>query len=127
MVSIKQCRVFGIALAATAAMGFAAASQAQIVKIDGSSTVFPITEAVAEDFQKAKKGKVKVTVGISGTGGGFRKSAKSLLTGSATSHPRSRMHRTQPCADSDAAASSSGAVTVTHAFKLAKTSRARRS
>jgi phosphate transport system substrate-binding protein len=46
---------------------------AQIVKIDGSSTVFPVTEAVAEDFQKAKKQRVKVTVGISGTGGGFKK------------------------------------------------------
>jgi phosphate transport system substrate-binding protein len=48
-------------------------AQAQLVKIDGSSTVFPITEAMAEDFQKSKKGKVKVTVGISGTGGGFKK------------------------------------------------------
>ncbi len=44
-----------------------------IIKIDGSSTVFPITEGVAEDFQKAKKGSIKVTVGISGTGGGFKK------------------------------------------------------
>jgi phosphate transport system substrate-binding protein len=43
------------------------------VKIDGSSTVFPVTEAVAEDFQKSKKGSVRVTVGISGTGGGFKK------------------------------------------------------
>lgn len=43
------------------------------VKIDGSSTVYPITEAVAEEFQKLKKGDVKVTVGISGTGGGFKK------------------------------------------------------
>jgi len=40
----------------------------KIVKIDGSSTVYPITEAVAEEFQKAKKGRVRVTVGISGTG-----------------------------------------------------------
>ena len=48
-------------------------AEAQIVQIDGSSTVFPITEAVAEEFQKAKKGKIKVTVGISGTGGGFKK------------------------------------------------------
>jgi phosphate transport system substrate-binding protein len=48
-------------------------AKAQIVQIDGSSTVFPITEAVAEEFQKAKKGKVKVTVGIAGTGGGFKK------------------------------------------------------
>ncbi len=51
----------------------AQAVHAQIVKIDGSSTVYPITEAVAEDFQKAKKNAVKVTVGISGTGGGFKK------------------------------------------------------
>ncbi len=44
-----------------------------IVKIDGSSTVFPVTEAVAEEFQREMQGKVKVTVGISGTGGGFKK------------------------------------------------------
>ena len=58
------------------ASAFAAASSAfaqQIVKIDGSSTVFPVTEAVAEEFQKAKKQSIKVTVGISGTGGGFKK------------------------------------------------------
>ncbi len=44
-----------------------------VIKIDGSSTVFPITEAVAEEFQKEKRGQVNVTVGISGTGGGFKK------------------------------------------------------
>ena len=43
----------------------------KIIKIDGSSTVYPITEAMAEEFQKAQK--VKVTVGESGTGGGFKK------------------------------------------------------
>lgn len=48
-------------------------SHAEIIQIDGSSTVYPITEAVAEEFQKAKKGRIKVTVGISGTGGGFKK------------------------------------------------------
>ncbi len=42
------------------------------IRIDGSSTVFPITEAVAEEFQKLNR-KVRVTVGISGTGGGFKK------------------------------------------------------
>jgi phosphate transport system substrate-binding protein len=58
-----------------AALGAALASPAfaQVVKIDGSSTVFPITEAVAEEFQKANKQAIKVTVGISGTGGGFKK------------------------------------------------------
>ncbi len=48
-------------------------ANADTIKIDGSSTVYPITEAVAEDFQIAKKGKIRVTVGISGTGGGFKK------------------------------------------------------
>ena len=42
------------------------------VEIDGSSTVFPIMEAVVEDFQMQNRG-VRVTVGISGTGGGFRR------------------------------------------------------
>jgi phosphate transport system substrate-binding protein len=48
-------------------------ADAQTIKIDGSSTVFPITEAVAEEFQIQKRGKVRVTVGISGTGGGFKR------------------------------------------------------
>jgi phosphate transport system substrate-binding protein len=61
------------ALAFAGATVAAQAALAQIVKVDGSSTVFPVTEAVAEDFQKAKKGAIKVTVGISGTGGGFKK------------------------------------------------------
>jgi phosphate transport system substrate-binding protein len=60
-------------LAAAALLVAGVAAQAQVVKIDGSSTVFPITEGVAEDFQKMKKGAIKVTVGISGTGGGFKK------------------------------------------------------
>ncbi len=42
------------------------------VRVDGSSTVFPITEAVGEEFQILHRG-VRVTVGISGTGGGFKK------------------------------------------------------
>lgn len=46
---------------------------AEVIKVDGSSTVFPITEAMAEEFQNLKKGSVNVTVGISGTGGGFKK------------------------------------------------------
>ena len=48
------------------------ASSSVGVRIDGSSTVYPITEAVAEEFQKATPG-ARVTVRISGTGGGFQK------------------------------------------------------
>src|SRR5688572_9077803 len=73
-----------LAAALAAAPVFA---QSQIVKIDGSSTVFPVTEAVAEDFQKAKKQKVKVTVGISGTGGGFKKFCRGETDVSNASRP----------------------------------------
>ena len=68
-------RTFKLTAAALAfaGAGFAFAQSGPIVKIDGSSTVYPITEAVAEEFQKMKKNAVKVTVGISGTGGGFKK------------------------------------------------------
>ncbi len=50
----------------------AAHVSAEIIKVDGSSTVFPITEAVSEEFQKTSGG-IKVMVGISGTGGGFKR------------------------------------------------------
>ena len=43
-----------------------------VVTLDGSSTVFPIAEAAAEEFQKEYPN-VRVTVGLSGTGGGFKK------------------------------------------------------
>ena len=69
----SKFRLLSVTLATAAALGLASATSAQTVKIDGSSTVFPITEAVAEDFQKSKRGAIKVTVGISGTGGGFKK------------------------------------------------------
>ncbi|MBK6293669.1 MAG: PstS family phosphate ABC transporter substrate-binding protein [Rhodoferax sp.] len=59
-------------LATTALALFGLSAQAQVIKVDGSSTVYPITEGVAEEFQKANKG-LKVTVGVSGTGGGFKK------------------------------------------------------
>jgi phosphate transport system substrate-binding protein len=42
------------------------------IEIDGSSTVFPITQAVAEEFQKINTD-VRVNVGVSGTGGGFKR------------------------------------------------------
>lgn len=42
------------------------------IKIDGSSTVYPITEAVAEEY-RIQSPKVQITIGVSGTGGGFQK------------------------------------------------------
>ncbi|HWP34865.1 MAG TPA: PstS family phosphate ABC transporter substrate-binding protein [Thermodesulfobacteriota bacterium] len=58
-----------------------------LVRIDGSSTVYPITEAVAEEFQTAKRGAVRVTVGISGTGGGFKKFCRGETDVSNASRP----------------------------------------
>jgi phosphate transport system substrate-binding protein len=58
-------------LAGVLAAGSLTAAHAAVIEIDGSSTVYPITEAVAEEFQSA--GGEHVTVGISGTGGGFKR------------------------------------------------------
>lgn len=55
-----------------------AAQGRKIIQIDGSSTVYPITEAVAEEFQKLYRD-VKVVVGVSGTGGGFKRFAAGEL------------------------------------------------
>jgi len=52
--------------------GAASTAAEKAVRVDGSSTVYPITEAVAEDFRTPHPD-TRVTVGISGTGGGFKK------------------------------------------------------
>jgi phosphate transport system substrate-binding protein len=77
---LRSQRFCGLALTAvlTAACGSGSSAPGEssaapaLIQIDGSSTVFPISEAVAEEFQKANPN-VRVTVGISGTGGGFQK------------------------------------------------------
>lgn len=56
------------------------------IKIDGSSTVYPITEAVAEEFRSEQPG-VNVTVGVSGTGGGFKKFSRGETEISDASRP----------------------------------------
>jgi len=65
----------GILALAIATTGYAGSRVLKgTVKVDGSSTVFPITEAVAEEFGKVKEHRrIRVTVGVSGTGGGFKK------------------------------------------------------
>lgn len=76
------------ALIATAFTSGLVEAADKIIKIDGSSTVYPITEAVAEEFQKAQK--VKVTVGESGTGGGFKKFCRGETDISNASRPISQ-------------------------------------
>lgn len=61
-----------MAVAIVVSGGIARAATEGSLTVDGSSTVYPITEAVAEEFLKANP-KARVTVGISGTGGGFKK------------------------------------------------------
>ena len=56
------------------------------VKIDGSSTVYPITKNYAEEF-RAVQPNVKVTVGVSGTGGGFKKFSRGETSISNASRP----------------------------------------
>ena len=67
--------------------GGVAGSTGTIITVDGSSTVFPISEAVAEEFQKANPTLPRVTVGISGTGGGFQKFCRAETDISDASRP----------------------------------------
>ncbi len=76
-----------LAAALASALSSAAFAQGVLVKVDGSSTVYPVTEAVAEEFQKAEKNAIKVTVGISGTGGGFKKFCRGETDISGASRP----------------------------------------
>src|SRR5687768_9846725 len=69
--------------------GGGASSGTAKVTLDGSSTVFPISEAVAEEFKKAGND-VNVTVGISGTGGGFQKFCRGETDISNASRPISK-------------------------------------
>jgi phosphate transport system substrate-binding protein len=69
---MKMKKIFlGVLLAISLVTCPKSSLAADPVKVDGSSTVFPITEAVAEEFGKSGGG--KVIVGISGTGGGFKR------------------------------------------------------
>lgn len=77
-----------IAITLTILLGMSAHvfAAGNIIKADGSSTVFPITEAVAEEFQK-QSGGTKVMVGISGTGGGFKRFCRGETDVSNASRP----------------------------------------
>ena len=77
-------KIVAVALVCALTQGLA---HAQLIKIDGSSTVFPITEAVAEEFMAERRGQVQVTVGISGTGGGFKKFCRGETDVSNASRP----------------------------------------
>lgn len=73
---MRNSFLLGISFVMYAGLSFfgntANVAAAETVQIDGSSTVFPISEAVAEEFGKVNP-RIRVTVGLSGTGGGFKK------------------------------------------------------
>lgn len=69
---VKLAKFFGIVAAGAAGALTATSAVAQTIAIDGSSTVFPITEAMAEEYALSGNS-ASVTVGVSGTGGGFKK------------------------------------------------------
>ena len=70
-----SARVGGMALAVFAALGCGGGTDggSGLIELDGSSTVFPISVAMAEEFQIANGRAVRVSVGVSGTGGGFQR------------------------------------------------------
>jgi phosphate transport system substrate-binding protein len=77
----------GVVAAAALGIGTTSAlSQGSTIKIDGSSTVFPISEAMAEEFMAQNRG-TQVTVGVSGTGGGFKKFCAGELDITGASRP----------------------------------------
>ncbi len=84
----KRAFLFGLALTALLGTTLPVVSlvHREVIKIDGSSTVFPITEAVAEEFGK-KYRDIQVTVGISGTGGGFKRFSRGETDISNASRP----------------------------------------
>ena len=84
-------------VASTLTFSFNIHAADKTISIDGSSSVYPITEAVAEDFQK--KTGTKVTVGVSGTGGGFKKFCRGETMISNASRPISKKEMDM-CAES---------------------------
>jgi phosphate transport system substrate-binding protein len=91
--TMKKLSVAAAAALFIAACGGSAASPSASavaltgdISIDGSSTVYPITEAVAEEFQNANSG-VQVTVAFSGTGGGFKKFCAGEMDANNASRP----------------------------------------
>ena len=87
---MKKFLISGAALLALAACGqktetAGAPAGGAVVLIDGSSTVYPISEALGEEFQKTSGN--RVTVGLSGTGGGFKKFCRGEIDISGASRP----------------------------------------
>ncbi len=116
MTHSSRLRPAVVAVAAVALVGtlaaFAAAAKAPTltkaalsrlsgtITADGSSTVGPYTTAAAELFRRAGAGKVDITVGISGTGGGFERFCRGEIDLSDASRPM-RNREASVCKDNN--------------------------
>lgn len=89
-IKLNRFNVLGAIAAAVTTVGLSVtavlAQRAGEIRIDGSSTVYPITEAMAEEFM-AINSDVPITVGVSGTGGGFTKFCNGEIDISNASRP----------------------------------------
>ncbi|MDR9403082.1 MAG: PstS family phosphate ABC transporter substrate-binding protein [Halothece sp. Uz-M2-17] len=97
--SLRRFSIAGAVALATATLGLTVSevrSQGNLVSIDGSSTVYPIQEGIAEEFQKENP--YRVTVGVSGSGGGFEKFCRGETDISNASRPI-KESEAQRCAD----------------------------
>ncbi len=83
--SLAGCGLLAALAGAAACRGWFDGA-AQVVAVDGSSTVFPIAEAVAEEYRRVDPA-ARVTVGVSGTGGGFEKFCAGETAVSSASRP----------------------------------------
>ena len=72
-ISVKSLQFLALGLSTAFLAVSTAAQEIPSIKIDGSSTVYPITKEIAERFQVSKKEPVAIDVEFSGTGGGFDK------------------------------------------------------
>ena len=96
--ALLQCRTDGLYARLTRAglvlsallLATIASAVPPLIRIDGSSTVYPVSEAVAEDFLKVSADRARVTVGIAGTGGGFKKFCRGEIEIVNASRPISR-------------------------------------
>ncbi|NBD33742.1 MAG: phosphate ABC transporter substrate-binding protein PstS family protein [Cyanobacteria bacterium] len=98
--ALKRFSIAGAVAIATATLGLTVSevrSQGNLVAIDGSSTVYPIQEGLAEEFQKDNPD-YRVTVGVSGSGGGFEKFCRGETDISNASRPI-KDSEAQRCAD----------------------------
>ena len=89
MLVLRCAAAWGLALLAAGgltACGRTSAATRAVIAIDGSSTVYPLTEAVAEDFQRLHPG-TRITVGVAGTGGGLRRLCRGALDIANASRP----------------------------------------